>query len=229
GTFGCLPLYFAPSPDLSFGDAVFESISGLSTTGATVIVGLDDLPRSILFYRQQLQWLGGMGIIALAVAVLPMLGIGGMQLYRAESPGPVKNDNLVPRLTETAKALWYIYLSLTVVCTLAYWIAGMSFFDAICHAFSTVAIGGFSTHDTSLAYFDSPAINLIAVVFMVVAGINFALHFTAWRQRSVRQYLFDPEVRFYLLILALVSIVTIGVLYATRTYSLTGALQHGLF
>ena len=229
GTFGCLPLYFAPNPDISFSDAVFESISGLSTTGATVIVGRDTLPKSILFYRQQLQWLGGLGIIALAVAVLPMLGIGGMQLYRAESPGPVKNDNLVPRLTETAKALWYIYLALTLVCALSYWIAGMSFFDAICHAFSTVAIGGFSTHDASMAYFDSSAINLIATVFMAIAGVNFALHFTAWRQRSIRQYLSDPELKFYALILGLVSVVTICVLYATRTYDLSGALLHGLF
>src|SRR5690606_19732709 len=212
GTFGCLPLYFAPSPDLSFSDAVFESISGLSTTGATVIVSLDELPRSILFYRQQLQWLGGMGIVALAVAVLPMLGIGGMQLYRAESPGPVKNDNLVPRLAETAKALWYIYMGLTVACALAYWAAGMTLFDAICHSFATVAIGGFSTHDTSMAFFGSNTINMIAVLFMFLAGINFALHFTAWRHRSVSQYLKDPETIFYTVILVALALFTILVL-----------------
>ena len=131
-----------------------------------MIVGLDSLPKSILFYRQQLQWLGGLGIVALAVAVLPMLGIGGMQLYRAESPGPVKNDNLVPRLAETAKALWYIYLILTLTCTLCFWGAGMTLFDAICHSFSTVAIGGFSTHDSSLGFYDSTAINYIATTFM---------------------------------------------------------------
>ncbi|MDP1931186.1 MAG: TrkH family potassium uptake protein [Gammaproteobacteria bacterium] len=229
GTFGALPFFFSLSLPLSITDAVFESISGLSTTGATVIVGLDDLPKSILFYRQQLQWLGGMGIVALAVAVLPMLGIGGMQLYRAESPGPVKNDNLVPRLAETAKALWYIYLALTVVCALSFWVAGMSLFDAICHSFSTVAIGGFSTHDASLGYFDSSLINIIAIVFMFLAGINFALHFAAWRTHNIRQYLRDPELRFYATILGLVSVVTVSVLYFSSTYGVFDALIHGVF
>lgn len=200
-TFGSLPFLFSPDMGMSITDAVFESFSGLTTTGATVLTGLDYMPKSILFYRQQLQWLGGMGIVALAVAVLPMLGIGGMQLYRAESPGPVKNDNLVPRLAETAKALWYIYLGLTVLCALAYWAAGMSLFDAICHSFATVAIGGFSTYDASIGHFDSDAINLIAVLFMFLAGMNFALHFTAWRHRSVSQYIKDPETKFYVAIL----------------------------
>ncbi|MCY4268873.1 MAG: potassium transporter, partial [Gammaproteobacteria bacterium] len=139
GTAGCLP--FVLALDLSLADAVFESISGLTTTGATVIVGLDELPRSILFYRQLLQWLGGMGIIVLAMALLPMLGIGGMQLYQAETPGPLKDNKLVPRLAETAKALWYIYLALTLACALAYWAVGMGAFDAISHAFATIAIG----------------------------------------------------------------------------------------
>ncbi|MDZ7810424.1 MAG: potassium transporter TrkG [Arhodomonas sp.] len=145
-------------------DAVFETISGLTTTGATVITGIDELPLSIRYYRQQLQWLGGMGIIVLAVAILPMLGIGGMQLYRAEMPGPVKDAKLTPRIAETAKALWYIYLGLTVACALAYWLAGMSAFDAIAHSFSTVATGGFSTYDASIGHFDSPVIEMIAVV-----------------------------------------------------------------
>ena len=140
--------------DASFTDAAFESLSALTTTGATVIVGLDDLPRSILFYRQLLQWFGGRGIIVLAVAILPMLGIGGMQLYRAESPGPVKDNKLTPRITETAKALWYLYLGITLACAFSYWVAGMTPFDAICHSFSTVAIGGFSTHDASLGFFE---------------------------------------------------------------------------
>lgn len=177
GTFGAAPLYFADSLTMSFTDAVFESMSGLTTTGATVLSGLDELPKSLLFYRQQLQWLGGMGIIVLAVAVLPMLGVGGMQLYRAETPGPVKDTKLTPRITETAKALWYVYLAFTISCALAYAAAGMGWFDAICHAFSTVAIGGFSTHDTSIGYFDSAAIDLVAIFFMFVAGINFSLHF----------------------------------------------------
>ncbi|MCB1665930.1 MAG: TrkH family potassium uptake protein [Pseudomonadales bacterium] len=229
GVFGSLPFFFSLELPLSITDAVFESISGLSTTGATVIVGLDTLPQSILFYRQQLQWLGGMGIVALAVAVLPMLGIGGMSLYRAESPGPVKNDNLVPRLAETAKALWYIYLALTLVCALCFWAAGMSLFDAICHSFTTVAIGGFSTHDASLGYFDSALINMIATVFMFLAGINFALHFTAWRTRSIYQYLGDPELKFYTAMLVVLSGVTIGVLFLTDTYDLFDAIVHGTF
>jgi trk system potassium uptake protein TrkH len=229
GTFGALPFIFSQELPLSITDAVFESISGLSTTGATVIVGLDFLPKSILFYRQQLQWLGGLGIVALAVAVLPMLGIGGMQLYRAESPGPIKNDNLVPRLAETAKALWYIYLVLTLACTLCFWGAGMTLFDAICHSFSTVAIGGFSTHDSNLGYFDSAAINYIATAFMLFAGINFALHFSAWRQRSLSQYFRDTELKFYVVILGVVAFITVTVLYTSNTYSLPDALEHGIF
>jgi trk system potassium uptake protein len=229
GTFGALPFLFSYDLPLSITDAIFESISGLTTTGATVVTGLDELPRSILFYRQQLQWLGGMGIVALAVAVLPMLGVGGMQLYRAESPGPVKNDNLVPRLAETAKALWYIYLALTIACAAAYWAAGMSLFDAICHSFSTVAIGGFSTHDSSMGYFNSATINMIAVFFMFAAGINFALHFTAWRRRGPRHYLQDPETRFYAAIVGGVALFTITVLYLTETYDLQNAFVHGLF
>lgn len=170
GVTGSIPFALAERPHLSLTDAVFESISGLTTTGSTVIVGLDSLPKSILYYRQQLQWLGGMGIIVLAVAVLPMLGIGGMQLYRAETPGPMKDSKLTPRIAETAKALWYIYLGLTVANTLAYWAAGMDLFDAVGHAFSTIAIGGFSTHDLSIGYFQSDLIELIAVVFMFLAG-----------------------------------------------------------
>ena len=152
---------------------VFESMSGLTTTGATVLTGIDYLPKAILFYRQQLQWLGGMGIIVLAVAVLPMLRIGGMQLYRAETPGPMKDNKLTPRIEETAKALWNLYLWITVVCALAYWTAGMTAFDAIGHAFSTVAIGGFSTHDLSIGYYDSPVIEAICMLFMFASGHQF--------------------------------------------------------
>lgn len=230
GTAGCLPFFLSPEVQLSITDAVFESLSGLTTTGATVISGLDELPKSILFYRQQLQWLGGMGIIVLAVALLPMLGIGGMQLYRAESPGPVKDNKLVPRLAETAKALWYIYLFLTVACALAYWIVGMDLFDAVSHSFTTVAIGGFSTHDASMGYFDSSAVDLVAIVFMFVAGVNFALHFTAWKQRKFLPYLADPEFKFYSFILLLVSVVTISILYFSEAYaSFSEAIIRGLF
>lgn len=230
GTAGCLPFLLSDQITLSVTDAVFESLSGLTTTGATVISGLETLPKSILFYRQQLQWLGGMGIIVLAVALLPMLGIGGMQLYRAESPGPVKDNKLVPRLAETAKALWYIYLSLTVACALAYWLVGMDLFDAISHSFTTVAIGGFSTYDASLGHFDNPAIDMIAIVFMFIAGVNFALHFAAWRNRSLRSYFGDPEFKFYAFILLSISLVTILVLVYSDVYtSMSEAFIKGLF
>ncbi len=230
GIVGGLPLYLSGISDISVTDAVFESISGLTTTGATVITDIDNLPHALLFYRQELQWLGGMGIIVLAVAVLPMLGIGGMQLFRAETPGPVKDNKLTPRITETAKALWYIYLGLTISCGLAYWIAGMSLFDAIAHAFSTVAIGGFSTHDASIGYFDNTAIELIAVVFMLLSGVNFALHFVAIRRRSVLPYLRDAEFKTYFYVLAVVSVVTIGYLQLTKTFpSTTESIIEGLF
>jgi trk system potassium uptake protein TrkH len=229
-TIGALPFILADDPHLSITDAMFESISGLTTTGATVITHLEVLPKSILYYRQQLQWLGGMGIIVLAVAVLPMLGIGGMQLYRAETPGPMKDSKLTPRITETAKALWYIYLSLTIVCGFAYWLAGMSAFDAVGHAFSTVAIGGFSTHDASIGYFNSSVIDMIAVVFMFLAGVNFSLHFVAFRHRSISGYWRDSEFRFYTLLLSSVILVTVLGLYFTQTYDRwQDALLNGLF
>jgi trk system potassium uptake protein TrkH len=218
GAFGAAPLYFAGELSLSVTDAIFESMSGLTTTGATVMTGLDELPRAILYYRQQLQWLGGMGIIVLAVAVLPMLGVGGMQLYRAETPGPVKDTKLTPRITETAKALWYIYLTFTIGCAASYMAAGMGWFDALCHAFSTVAIGGFSTHDLSIGYFDSTAIELVAIIFMFAAGVNFSLHYFAWRYISVKHYSQDPEFRGYTVILITVSVLVIA-----------GLLQHGVF
>lgn len=226
---GSLPFMLAEQPGLSFTDAFFESLSGWTTTGATVMTGLDDLPKSILFYRQQLQWLGGMGIIVLAVAVLPMLGIGGMQLFRAESPGPVKDNKLTPRITETAKALWYIYLSLTIACALGYWLAGMSGFDAICHSFATVAIGGFSTHDASIGYFQSPAIEAICMFFMLISAFNFALHFMVWRSKSVYQYFRDPEIRFLLKVLLVAGIVVVSMLVLKDTYSFGDAMQYGLF
>jgi len=230
GTFGAAPLYFADGLSLSFTDAVFESMSGLTTTGATVLKGLDELPVSILYYRQQLQWLGGMGIIVLAVAVLPMLGVGGMQLYRAETPGPVKDTKLTPRITETAKALWYVYLAFTITCMLGYRIAGMGWFDALCHAFSTVAIGGFSTHDLSIGYFDSAAVNLVSVFFMFVAGINFSLHFFAWRYVSIKHYFQDPEFRAYSAILLALSATVVAILLNYRGLDDAGqTIINGLF
>jgi len=230
GTFGAAPLFLAEMPVLTFTDAVFESMSGLTTTGATVLTGLDELPKSILYYRQQLQWLGGMGIIVLAVAVLPMLGVGGMQLYRAETPGPVKDTKLTPRITETAKALWYVYLGFTIACTLSYWAAGMVFFDALCHAFSTVAIGGFSTHDLSIGYFNSTAIDLVAIGFMFLAGINFSLHFYAWHNAQIRHYAQDQEFRAYTFILVVLAAIVIISLYVSGTYtSARDGFINGLF
>ena len=229
--FGALPFAVAEQPHMPFTDAFFESMSGLSTTGATTLSGIDDLPASIRYYRQQLQWLGGMGIVVLAVAVMPMLGVGGMQLYRAETPGPIKDNKLTPRIMETAKALWYIYLGLTVACAIAYWIAGMSAFDAIGHSFSTIAIGGFSTHDASIGFYkDYPGVEYVAIVFMLLAGINFALHFISWRNRSLLPYLNDAEARTYLYIVFVVTMVCVGLLWYAETYDdwqLT--IRHGIF
>ena len=227
GLFGAIPFLLAPGLNLAFVDAVFESMSGLTTTGATVLVNLDDMPKSLLFYRQQLQWFGGMGIIVLAVAIFPMLGIGGMQLYRTESPGPGKDNKLTPRITETAKALWYIYVSLTLACAIAYWAAGMTAFDAICHSFATVAIGGFSTHDASIGFFNSPAIEAVACIFMVLSGINFALHFLVWRRRNLLLYFADYELRTYFLVLLFVSLAVVGILLGEDANA--SALRQGVF
>ncbi|PHS69961.1 MAG: potassium transporter [Methylophaga sp.] len=230
GLSGALPFFLTKVPEMSFTDAVFESMSGLTTTGATVLTGLDSLPKAVLFYRQFLQWLGGMGIVVLAVAILPLLGVGGMQLYRAETPGPMKDSKLTPRITETAKALWYIYLTLTISCAVAFHWAGMTWFDAIGHSFSTVAIGGFSTHDASMGFFDSTTIEIITVIFMLLAGMNFSLHFLAWRHRSIRHYLFDSELRVYLSILAVISIVVSTYLYFTHTFETPWlAIHQGVF
>ena len=229
GCFGAIPMVQESGINLSWPDALFESFSGLTTTGATVITGIDDLPASILFYRQQLQWLGGMGIIVLAVAILPMLGIGGMQLYRAETPGPLKDSKLTPRIKQTAVALWSIYIGLTVACAAAYWIAGMSLFDAICHSFSTIAIGGFSTHDASIGYFDSVAIEMVAIFFMALAGINFGLHFFGWRERTVLHYLRDDEVFFYLLLLVIGTVIVTAGLVSFGTYEMPTAFRFAAF
>lgn len=229
GSVGALPLVQESGIHLSWPDALFESFSGLTTTGATVLTNIDNLPKSILYYRQQLQWLGGMGIIVLAVAILPMLGIGGMQLYRAETPGPVKDSKLTPRIKETALALWSIYLSLTLACAVGYWLAGMSGFDAICHSFSTVAIGGFSTHDASIGYFDSALIEAIAIFFMILSGINFGLHFFAFKEKTIYHYFKDDEVVFYLLILGSATLIVAAILTAEEVYSGQTAFRMALF
>ncbi len=229
GLFGSLPFLFTEELDLTVAEAIFESISGLTTTGATVIVGLDNLPHSILIYRQLLQWLGGIGIIVVAVAVLPMLGIGGMQLYKAETPGPSKDTKLTPRITETAKALFSVYLSLTVLCAIAYYAAGMSGFDAVAHSFSTVAIGGFSTHDSSMGYFDNDAILLICSLFMAISAINFGLHYLCWRRRTAGVYFRDSETRFFLWVLTVCIVITCGYLVISETLNPKDSVIHGLF
>lgn len=211
-----LPFIF--SPHLPFGDALFEAVSGVTTTGSTVIVGLDYLPESILYYRQQLQWLGGMGVIVLAVAIAPMLGVGGMRLYRAETPGPMKDSKLTPRIKDTASALWKIYFGLTVLCALAYLLAGMSLFDAITHSFATLSTGGFSTHDASMGFFDSPLLETIACVFMVLGSINFSVHFIAFYGNYYRAYTKNSELKAFLLIIAVVSVCIAGVLLVSKVY-----------
>jgi trk system potassium uptake protein TrkH len=227
---GALPFLLLPAPDISYVDALFESMSGLTTTGATIMTDIDALPRAVLYYRQQLQWLGGMGIIVLAVAILPMLRIGGMQLYRAETPGPMKDTKLTPRITETAKALWLIYLGITLACALAYWLSGMALFDAVGHAFSTVAIGGFSTHDANLAHFDNQIIEMVAMFFMFISGMNFALHFTAWRRATAQPYFADPELKAYAFMLAGLMVLASVALYVNGTYdSITESVRYASF
>lgn len=187
-----LPLIWG-IPGLSFTDAFFETMSGFTTTGATVLVGLDQLAPSLNLWRHELNWIGGLGIIVLAVAVLPLLGVGGMQLYKAEIAGPVKDSKITPRITETARLLWLVYVGITLACILCLKLAGMNWLDAICHAFATLALGGFSTHDASVGYFDSVAIELVLTVFMLISAINFATHYTAMSRRSFSAYSVDPE------------------------------------
>ena len=230
GLAGATPLLVSDVPALSFTDAMFEAVSGFTTTGATVIVGLDGLPRSILYYRQQIQWLGGMSIIVLAVALMPMLGIGGMSLYKADTPGPMKDQKLTPRITQTAKALWAVYVLLTALCAAGYYFAGMSVFDAIGHAFTTVATAGFSTHDASFAYFDSTAIDAVATVFMFLGGVSFALHFRVLRQRDLRLYRNDPEfLSFFWLIAAIIAAASLYLWLVGEFGSLSESLRHTSF
>ncbi|TXI26200.1 MAG: TrkH family potassium uptake protein [Nitrosomonas sp.] len=197
--FGMLPLlnYF---PELSIAKAYYEATSGLTATGGTVLTGLDTLPYSINLWRGEMVWLGGMGLIVLAVAILPMLGVGGRQLFKAEIPGPMKEAKLTPRIAETAKGLWLVYLVLTIACLIAYKLAGMNWFDAIMHAFTTLGLGGFSSHDASYGYWNSPLIEFVAMVFMLISGINYATHFLVWRTNSLSSYQNDPEIRPYIYI-----------------------------
>ena len=199
--FGSLPFILDKDLSLSFVDALFESISGWTTTGATIIDDLENLSPSILIYRQMLQWLGGMGIVILALAILPMLGVGGMQLYKAESTGPIKDNKISPRIAETAKSLWRVYIGLTITCALLYFFAGMSIFDSVAHSFSTIAIGGFSTYNDSIGHFNSPIIEFVCIIFMLLAALNFILHFLAMKSGSIAIYFKDTEVRSFTFII----------------------------
>jgi len=217
-------------PHLSFTDAYFEAVSGLTTSGGTVLTGLDNLPPSINFWRHALHWFGGIGIIVLAVAVLPLLGVGGMALYRAETPGPIKDEKLTPRITETAKALWITYAGMTLIGIVALRLAGMNWFDAICHAFSAMALGGFSTYDASVGHFDSAVIEFVMIVLMITAALNFARHFTAIRTRSLMPYRKDPEVRAVLSIIGASVIAVAVVLKVHGEYeSVLESLRHAAF
>jgi len=227
--FGALPLLLTNALDVTVAGAIFESISGLTSSGGTVIVGLDTLPRSILWWRQLLQWLGGIGIIVIAVAVLPMLGVGGMQLYKAETPGPSKNTKLTPRITETAKLLFSVYMTLTVSCAAAYYLLGMSAFDAICHSFSTVSLGGFSTHDASLGFFQSDYILMASSFFMLVSGMNFGLHYMLWHRKSLAVYSSDSETKFYLAAVGVCIGITIAYLVWEEIHGHQEAVLHGVF
>lgn len=230
GLGGAIPFVFGTVSPLGFTDAVFESVAGVTTTNASILRGLSRLPHAVLWYRQQLQWLGGISVIVLAVALFPVLGIGGMQLYKGDAPGSVKEEKLTPRIAEAAKTLSGIYLLFTLACAFAYGIAGMSAFDAVTHAFSTVSTGGFSTHENGLAYFGSATVDAVAVVFMFFGGVNFALHFLAWKKRDTGVYLADPQFRAYLILAVAVTLAVSVQLVRTGVYlSPSEALRHGLF
>jgi len=192
--FGSLPFLLSGSID-NMTDAYFESISGFTTTGATILSDIESLPEAILFWRSMIQWFGGMGIIVLSIAILPFFGIGGMQLYRAEIPSPVV-DKLQPRISETAKSLWKIYFSITLLEVSLLWVGGMPLFDAINHAFCTMPTGGFSTQNTSIAQYNSTYFDTIVIIFMILAGINFSLHFR-FLKGELKVFGDDPECRVF--------------------------------
>ncbi len=205
-------------PSLSFIDAYFETVSGLTTTGATILSSIDQLPMSINLWRHELHWIAGMGIIIFAVAILPILGIGGMQMYMAESPGTVKESDLPPRIAQTAKALWLVYAGITLACIVALRLAGMDWFDAICHAFSAMSLGGFSTHASNVGFFNSLSIEVVLIIFQLLAAINFATHFVALRKRSFSPYIDDREARTFLILVLGSCLATAAVLWHAGTY-----------
>jgi len=226
GLFGALPFFFAGTFD-TFVNAFFESVSGFTTTGASVLVNIESLPKGILFWRSLTHWLGGMGIIVLALAILPFLGVGGMQLYKAEIPAPVV-DKLKPRISETAKLLWKVYLLISAMEVLLLCIGGMGIFDSLCHTFGTISGGGFSTKNASIGHYKSVYFDCTIIFFMLMAGINFSLHYQFLKGR-ITAYWKNPEFRFFM---ALVAIFTAAVtlnLYTHHFDNLPQSLRHGAF
>ena len=224
-----LPLLLS-MPGLTFTRAFFETMSGLTTTGSTVLDGLDSLPPSINFWRSSLVWLGGLAVIVVAIGVMPLLGVGGLQLSKAEAPGPVKDEKLAPRITETARSLWLVYALLTLSGILALRLCGMTWFDAICHAFCAVGLGGFSTHDASIGYFHSAAIELVLIVLMLIASLNFARHFAALRRLSLKPYRHDPELKTALILIAASVVFIAGLLTWNGVYPTFGtSLRYAAF
>lgn len=213
-----LPFILSPDLKLSYTDALFEAISGITTTGASILPDIDNAPHSILYYRAQLNFLGGLGIIVLAVALLPIIGIGGAKLYQSEVSGLAKDERITPRLEDTAQRIWFIYALLAVSCALAYYLAGMDWFAALCHSFSTVSLGGFSPHSASLAHYNSASIELVGGVFSILAAVNFTLYFLAGCRRSLKPLFQNPELRFFLAVLAGVVAFACGYLYLTDEY-----------
>ena len=227
--FSAIPL-MVYLPDLAFNEAYFEAVSGLTATGATVLSGLDSLPPSINIWRTQMHWIGGMGVIVLVVAVLPMLGVGGRQLFKAETPTPMKDSKLTPRMAETAKGLWVVYAFITVICMLALWAGGMNWIDAVVHGFSVMGLGGMSSHDASMAYFDSLLLEMIVMFFALVAGISFSTHFMAFRMKSLLAYRLDAELPWFLGVLAVSAFALAGyLLYKGFYLDFPEALRYAAF
>ncbi len=224
---GAVPFMLVGGMD--FATAVFESASGFTTTGSTAITGIEYLPKSLLFFRQEIQWMGGIGVVVAAIALLPMLGIGGMQLMRAETTGPAKSDKLQPRVMHTARALWRLYVLLTVGCALAYWLAGMPLFDAVAHSLSTVSTGGYSIWDASIGYYDSPAIEAVSIFFMLLGAMNFAIHFRAYTELSFKPYTTNPEVRAFAMTVFLLSLFIAVVLVSEGGWAMPTAIRFAVF
>lgn len=228
GVLGAIPIMEITG--ISFTDAVFESISGLTTTGVTVLSGLNDMPKTFLLYRQFLQWMGGLGVVMYVVTVLPMLNVGGMKLLQAETPGPVKNDKLTARMVDTAHYLWLVYIVITLLCILAYFAAGMSFYDALAYTFSTVSTGGFAPYDESMGRYDSLPVLLVGDLFMLLGALSFTLHFRVWRAFKLRKYYQDEETRTYMvIILVLAAVVTFFLLQRNVYTDVLKGLSHALF